>query len=63
MSTQQVTIKLPSRIAEGAAELAAADHRELENWIEHLVEQTVREAEPLIVGGGPSYYDGGRKRR
>ena len=56
-----IEVELPAQIHERAQRVAAADDRTLENWIEALVEKTVREAEPLIVCGGPSYYDGGRK--
>ena len=59
----QVAIKLPAQTHARAQRAAAEDDRSLENWIEALVEKTVRQAEPLIVGGGPSYYDGGRKHR
>ena len=56
-----IGVELPAQIHERAQRVAAEDDRTLENWIEALVEKTVRDAEPLIVGGGPSYYDGGRK--
>ncbi|MCE2512073.1 MAG: hypothetical protein J4F50_05845 [Acidimicrobiia bacterium] len=58
-----IVVELSTQIHSEAQRVAAADDRTLENWIEALVEKTVRQAEPLIVGGGPSYYDGGRKRR
>ena len=58
-----IVIELPAQICGRAQRVAAGDDRTLENWIEALVEKTVRQAEPLIVGGGPSYYDGGRKHR
>lgn len=56
-----IDVELPAQIHERTQQAAAGDDRTLENWIEALVEKTVRDAEPLILGGGPSYYDGGRK--
>lgn len=63
MERVEIEIVLPAHVHEGAQRAAAGDDRTLENWIEALIEMTVRRAEPLIMGGGPSYYDGGRKRR
>ena len=56
-----VTFALHAHVRDRARQLAAEDDRTLENWTEALVEKLVRQAEPLIWAGGPSYYDGGRK--
>ena len=58
-----VTVALHARVHDRAQQLAAEDDRTLENWIEALVEKWVRQAEPIVMSGGPSYYDGGRKYR
>ncbi len=58
-----VTFSLPADVHAQAQEVALRDDRTLTNWIEALVERLVRAAEPIIMGGGPSYYDGGRKYR
>ena len=57
-----VAVTLDASVHDRALQLAAEDDRTLENWIEALVEKLVRQAEPIIWAGGPSYYDGGRKR-
>ena len=56
-----VTVALAVGVHARARQLANEDDRTLENWIEALVEKLVRQAEPIIWAGGPSYYDGGRK--